>query len=142
MTTRIGIIMGSQSDWETMRHASETLDELGIRPDGVPEWTANLAFQYTRRLSGNWSGNWELFARADWRYQGDFLINDGGFLFDIDPVNLVNAKLGVENDNWSAAAYVENALDEQFASDPGFIGYFIRTYSRPRSWGVELSYRF
>ena len=30
MTTRIGIIMGSQSDWETMRHATETLDELGI----------------------------------------------------------------------------------------------------------------
>jgi 5-(carboxyamino)imidazole ribonucleotide mutase len=26
----IGIIMGSQSDWETMRHAAETLDELGI----------------------------------------------------------------------------------------------------------------
>jgi 5-(carboxyamino)imidazole ribonucleotide mutase len=27
----IGIIMGSQSDWETMRHAAETLDALGIR---------------------------------------------------------------------------------------------------------------
>jgi 5-(carboxyamino)imidazole ribonucleotide mutase len=27
----IGIIMGSQSDWETMRHAAETLDRLGIR---------------------------------------------------------------------------------------------------------------
>jgi 5-(carboxyamino)imidazole ribonucleotide mutase len=26
----IGIIMGSQSDWETMRHAAEMLDELGI----------------------------------------------------------------------------------------------------------------
>ena len=26
----IGIIMGSTSDWETMRHASETLDELGV----------------------------------------------------------------------------------------------------------------
>ncbi|WP_037498334.1 5-(carboxyamino)imidazole ribonucleotide mutase [Sphingomonas jaspsi] len=26
----IGIIMGSTSDWETMRHASETLDALGI----------------------------------------------------------------------------------------------------------------
>src|SRR5690242_16212880 len=26
----IGIIMGSTSDWETMRHASETLDSLGI----------------------------------------------------------------------------------------------------------------
>ena len=26
----VGIIMGSTSDWETMRHASETLDALGI----------------------------------------------------------------------------------------------------------------
>ena len=26
----IGIIMGSTSDWETMRHASETLDTLGV----------------------------------------------------------------------------------------------------------------
>jgi 5-(carboxyamino)imidazole ribonucleotide mutase len=26
----VGIIMGSQSDWETMRHAAETLDSLGV----------------------------------------------------------------------------------------------------------------
>jgi 5-(carboxyamino)imidazole ribonucleotide mutase len=26
----VGIIMGSASDWETMRHAAETLDRLGI----------------------------------------------------------------------------------------------------------------
>jgi 5-(carboxyamino)imidazole ribonucleotide mutase len=26
----VGIIMGSKSDWETLRHASETLDELGV----------------------------------------------------------------------------------------------------------------
>jgi 5-(carboxyamino)imidazole ribonucleotide mutase len=26
----IGIIMGSRSDWETMRHAAETLDALGL----------------------------------------------------------------------------------------------------------------
>ncbi len=26
----VGIIMGSRSDWETMRHASETLDALGV----------------------------------------------------------------------------------------------------------------
>lgn len=28
--TRVGIIMGSQSDWETMQHASQTLHQLGI----------------------------------------------------------------------------------------------------------------
>jgi len=27
---QIGIIMGSTSDWETMRHAAETLDSLGV----------------------------------------------------------------------------------------------------------------
>ncbi|MEM1434562.1 MAG: 5-(carboxyamino)imidazole ribonucleotide mutase [Pseudomonadota bacterium] len=30
MSTDVGIIMGSQSDWGTMQHASSTLDELGI----------------------------------------------------------------------------------------------------------------
>jgi len=29
-TPLVGIIMGSQSDWSTMRHASETLEALGI----------------------------------------------------------------------------------------------------------------
>ena len=30
MQPLVGIIMGSQSDWETMEHASETLDSLGV----------------------------------------------------------------------------------------------------------------
>ena len=30
MSIDVGIIMGSRSDWETMRHASETLDQLGV----------------------------------------------------------------------------------------------------------------
>ena len=29
----VAIIMGSQSDWATMRHAAETLDALGIPHD-------------------------------------------------------------------------------------------------------------
>lgn len=30
MTALVGIIMGSTSDWETMQHAAETLERLGI----------------------------------------------------------------------------------------------------------------
>ena len=30
MNAVVGIIMGSSSDWETMRHAAETLDKLGV----------------------------------------------------------------------------------------------------------------
>ena len=33
MTALVGIIMGSTSDWETMRHAAETLERLGIPYD-------------------------------------------------------------------------------------------------------------
>ncbi|WP_338467112.1 5-(carboxyamino)imidazole ribonucleotide mutase [Novosphingobium sp. ZN18A2] len=32
-TPQVAIVMGSQSDWETMRHASEVLDELGVAHD-------------------------------------------------------------------------------------------------------------
>ncbi|NNL99339.1 MAG: 5-(carboxyamino)imidazole ribonucleotide mutase, partial [Gammaproteobacteria bacterium] len=30
MDERVGVIMGSQSDWETLRHCCATLEELGI----------------------------------------------------------------------------------------------------------------
>ncbi len=28
--SRVGIVMGSQSDWDTLRHAADTLDALGV----------------------------------------------------------------------------------------------------------------
>lgn len=33
MNAQVGIIMGSRSDWDTMRHSSETLEALGIEHD-------------------------------------------------------------------------------------------------------------
>jgi 5-(carboxyamino)imidazole ribonucleotide mutase len=45
----VGIIMGSRSDWETMRHAMETLDELGIACDVQvvsAHRTPDLLFEY------------------------------------------------------------------------------------------------
>jgi 5-(carboxyamino)imidazole ribonucleotide mutase len=35
MRAPIAIIMGSQSDWDTMRHAAETLKQLGIGSDNL-----------------------------------------------------------------------------------------------------------
>lgn len=49
MNIHIGIIMGSQSDWDTMRHASETLDELGIAHEVrvvSAHRTPDLLFEY------------------------------------------------------------------------------------------------
>jgi len=33
MTAKVGIIMGSQSDWETMEHCAATLETLGVAHD-------------------------------------------------------------------------------------------------------------
>ena len=49
MTAKIGIIMGSRSDWDTMRHASETLDALEIEHDVQvvsAHRTPDLLFEY------------------------------------------------------------------------------------------------
>lgn len=50
---QIGVVMGSQSDWETMRHTAETLKKLGIShevavhsahrtPDRLADWVKKL----------------------------------------------------------------------------------------------------
>jgi 5-(carboxyamino)imidazole ribonucleotide mutase len=46
---RVGVIMGSRSDWETMRHAVETLDELGVACETrvvSAHRTPDLLFEY------------------------------------------------------------------------------------------------
>ena len=45
----VGIIMGSKSDWETMRHAAEKLDELKVRYEKrvvSAHRTPDLLFEY------------------------------------------------------------------------------------------------
>ncbi len=46
----VGIIMGSKSDWETMRHAAETLDRFGVAHEcrvvsahRTPKWMSEYA---------------------------------------------------------------------------------------------------
>ncbi|RZV37576.1 MAG: 5-(carboxyamino)imidazole ribonucleotide mutase [Chromatiales bacterium] len=49
MSIDVGIIMGSRSDWETMRHTTETLDELGVVYEVQvvsAHRTPDLLFQY------------------------------------------------------------------------------------------------
>ncbi|MFD0619643.1 5-(carboxyamino)imidazole ribonucleotide mutase [Paenibacillus sp. GCM10027629] len=49
MSVQVGVIMGSQSDWETMKHACDMLDELGITYEKKvvsAHRTPDLMFQY------------------------------------------------------------------------------------------------
>jgi 5-(carboxyamino)imidazole ribonucleotide mutase len=51
----VGIIMGSRSDWETMRHAAETLDSLGVAHETrvvSAHRTPERLFDYARTAAG------------------------------------------------------------------------------------------
>src|SRR5580704_16464532 len=51
----VGVVMGSKSDWETMRHASELLAELGIPHESKvvsAHRTPDRLFRYGREAEG------------------------------------------------------------------------------------------
>lgn len=55
MQPLVGIIMGSTSDWETMQHAAETLEKLGIPHETrvvSAHRTPDLLFQYAEEAEG------------------------------------------------------------------------------------------
>src|SRR5437667_8679635 len=55
MPPLVGVIMGSKSDWETLRHAAQTLDALGV-PHEVrvvsAHRTPDLLFEYAAAAEG------------------------------------------------------------------------------------------
>ena len=55
MNPQVGIIMGSKSDWDTMRHASEMLDKLGVAHEVSvvsAHRTPDLLFEYAGSAAG------------------------------------------------------------------------------------------
>lgn len=58
VTADVAIIMGSQSDWETMRHAADTLEALGISFDArivsaIARLTGSLPLPKVPRRKGS-----------------------------------------------------------------------------------------
>ena len=55
MSPKIGVIMGSSSDWETMKHACDVLDELGVAYEKQvvsAHRTPDLMFEYAQAARG------------------------------------------------------------------------------------------
>jgi 5-(carboxyamino)imidazole ribonucleotide mutase len=54
-TTLVGVIMGSRSDWETLRHTAETLEKLGITHETrvvSAHRTPERLFEYAKQAAG------------------------------------------------------------------------------------------
>ncbi|MGN6108295.1 MAG: 5-(carboxyamino)imidazole ribonucleotide mutase [Kofleriaceae bacterium] len=65
MSVRVGIIMGSHSDWATMKHAADVLTELGVGHECKivsAHRTPDLLFEYADEAEGR--GIWVIIAGA------------------------------------------------------------------------------
>lgn len=108
---------------------------IGNEAPLISRSTLNLGAQYRHSLVGSLG----LLARVDYR-------RTGRTWFDVEnstvrkPVNLVDARLGLEGERWSLTAFSENLFNERYNAEFSPGGFVFK--ARPRRYGAELSYKF
>jgi len=110
--------------------------------DGVGDYKDNynpFAPKYNYNLGVQYRGNNGYYLRADLNGYGKMYF-DKANKYEKKAYNLVNAKLGYEQDNLDIYLYAKNLFDKNYDSE-GVYGYYT-IYSQPREIGVQLAYRF
>lgn len=102
----------------------------------ISRYTMNLGAQYRTPISGPELG---LLARVDYRRTGRTWWEPYNTT-SRDPIDLVNARLGVEGSNWTATLFADNAFNEEYNAEFSPGGFVFK--ARPRRYGAELSFRF
>ncbi len=101
----------------------------------ISRYTLNLGAQYRAPIATGI----DVLARADYRRTGRTWWEPFNTT-SRDPVDLVNARLGLEGGNWSATLFAENAFDEEYNAEFSPGGFVFK--ARPRRYGAEVSFRF
>ncbi|MXO87859.1 TonB-dependent receptor [Altererythrobacter aestuarii] len=108
---------------------------IGNEAPLISRSTVNLGAQFTPALTDNL----DLLMRVDYR-------RTGRTWWDVpnstvrNPVNLVNARVGVENDSWGLYAFASNLFNEEYNAEFSPGGFVFK--ARPRIYGAEASFRF
>ncbi|HEX6374431.1 MAG TPA: TonB-dependent receptor [Allosphingosinicella sp.] len=102
----------------------------------ISRYTLNLGAQYRAPLAGTGVG---LLARVDYRRTGRTWWEPYNTT-SRDPIDLVNARLGIEDESWSATLFAENAFNEIYNAEFSPGGFVFK--ARPRRYGAEVTFRF
>ena len=97
--------------------------------------TFNAGAQFTPQITDNLDG---LF-RVDYRRTGRTWWEPYNTTVR-DPVDLVDARAGVEGENWGLFAYAKNLFNEEYNAEFSPGGFVFK--ARPRVYGVEANYKF
>jgi len=147
-------------DSEIEKNRNRPLSEGNSVPQ-APETTGNLGVQWVQPIAGNLN----LVARVDYQYVGEtwFHTLQGeqtptiwnaffapGFNQDFskssrDAYSTVDARIGLEADNWSITAWGRNITDEDYLQEVIPAPEFGGTFNHPSAlaaYGIDASYRF
>jgi iron complex outermembrane receptor protein len=109
---------------------------IGNEAPLISRYTYNLGAQYRSDIG---VGDIGLLARVDYRRTGRTWWEPFNTT-SRDPIDLVDARLGVEGERWQVVGFAENLFDEEYNAEFSPGGFVFK--ARPRRYGVELSYRF
>jgi iron complex outermembrane recepter protein len=108
---------------------------IGNEAPLVSRTTANLGVQYRQPLANDLNAvlrvDYQEIGRTWW---------DPYNVTSRDPLNLVDARLGVEADRWSVTAWSKNLTDKKYNTEFSPGGFLWKAL--PRRYGVDLTYRF
>jgi len=108
---------------------------IGNEAPLISRYTLNLGAQYTPQLAEGLDG----LLRIDYRRTGKTWWEPFNTTVR-KPVDLVDARMGVEAENWSLTAFAENLFDERYNAEFSPGGFVFK--ARPRRYGVEAVYKF
>lgn len=111
----------------------------------APEWSGSVGISYSREVS---LGEFTFAANAVYM---DDIYTSGGALNRISDVQvrpsntLYDATIALENDKgWRVALWGKNLTDEEVINNTFGLGALgnLRVYQPPRTWGLEVGYKF
>lgn len=115
---------------------------VGSRAPLVSDYTGNIGLQFDHPVTDRLN----FFARLDYNIMGPttFVIPvpAAGEPTPIarDPVNLVDLRMGLEQDNWRFTVWSKNLFDEKYNTEYSTGGFLFK--GQPISYGFELSKKF
>jgi iron complex outermembrane receptor protein len=109
----------------------------------APEYTANLGVNWTKPLNSGLS----FVVRGDWRAVGETWWGPGDVSvtplpwnqLPRDPYSLLDVRVGMEGDDWSAVLWAKNALDEEYNAE---FSYPFVWKGDPQRWGIQYTKDF
>jgi iron complex outermembrane receptor protein len=130
-----------------IKKSSRSPTDVGNQAPLVSEYTGLLGAQYRRPLG---AAGLLGFIRADYERIGPTYWYPDNYTVR-DPVDLVNLRLGIEQERWMLTAWSRNLFDEKYNAEwspgppsfpnPGPTNNFVFK-GMPRVWGVDFIYRF